>query len=489
MTFLYNTPNYYREDRCHKRKRVMNRKLLKILIILSLVVSIFLSGFVYKDAFFAYFFQDDWFTLRIGNAKNIADFFSFFIPRSDVIYYRPLGMQIPFFLVQTFFGINPAAFHLLAFVTHAANIILVFLLFYLLRKDLFIGLLGAFMYGVSSVHYIPAFWSATYAFVLGPTFFFLSFILFLLSGQRKKNIYRVSSLISFIVGLLVNEMVAVLILILLSYQLFIKKFAWKKLIPYFYALIAILLLRFIIFIPPVDGSYQIGLGRQILNNFRGYLLWSFNWPEEMKAQFVNFWQINPIFIREFSGYFWIFIISFFVNIFLMFIIPLSLGILQKKLNFINLFIFSTVWFVAGLLPVLFFTKHSFSYYLPISLVGLLFLSSVLFRYLLGKIYIRNKILALIILLTFVTNWTISSAVTLDFNSKIHWAPRRAGISKTLIDKAKKLYPPAELKSDYIYVRPSSENKLSLNNQDAFKVIYNNDNLITIYRYVFRKIIL
>ncbi len=467
---------------------MFHRKLSIILIVISILASIFMSGFLYKDALNAYFFQDDWFSLWISNAKSITDFINFFVPRSDVIYYRPLGMQVPFFIIRNLFGVNPIPFHLLTFTTHAINIILVFVLIRLLKKDLFVASLSAFMYGVSAAHYIPAFWSATYAFVLGPTFFFLSYIFYLLSEQKKDRMYDILALFSFLVGLLVNEMVIVVIPILLIYQIYARKFAWKKILPYLFPVLFIILLRFIVFTPSGGSSYRLALEKDVLNNLRGYLLWSFNWPEEMKAQFMNFWKINPVFIREFQDYFWVFAVTLGVSLFMFFLAPILLVGSSWK-NYLRLAVFSFLWFVVGLLPVLFFTQHTFSYYLPISLVGLIYFSVSSFRYLVDKVNRLNKVCALAVVIIFTLNWTVSALFAVDFNSKIHWAPRRAKVSHALVERAKQYYPADKLESNFIHVRPSSESKLSLNDQDAFRVIYDNDDIVTIYYPVWRKLIL
>lgn len=458
-------------------------------IIVFLVIIVFFSGFLYRDTIGAYFFQDDWFSLRISNVTNIRDFAGFFIPRKDVIYYRPLGMQIPFFFIQRVFGINPFPFHLLTYITHALNILLVFTLLKLIKKDLFISLLGAFMYGLSAVFYTPMFWPATYAFILGPAFFFISFIFFILSLQNKQKKYYLFSLGAFFLGLFTNEMVIVLPLILFFYQIYLRKTNLRKLLPYFLTASVLLIMRFLIFRPPVTGSYQLELGKEIFTNLRGYLLWSYNWPEEMKAQFLNFRQINPVFIKEFPFYFSVFMITILINLLLLFIIPSVCILINRKWKFIFLFFFCLIWFVTGLLPVLFFTNHTFSYYLPISLFGLLLFGASIFRYWIGIIFNTSKIIASIFVIVLIINWTISTMITIDFNSKIHWAPQRAKRSRLLVERAGEFYPKSTIKSNYIFVRPSSENKLALNNQDAFKVIYGSDNIVTIYYSMWRKIIL
>src|SRR3990167_2044322 len=93
----------------------MNTRRYTVLIIF--IAAIFVSLFIYKDAFSSYFFQDDWFSFRISNARTVADLISFFAPRNDVIYYRPLCMQLPFFLMQRMFGLSPLPYRFLSFFT------------------------------------------------------------------------------------------------------------------------------------------------------------------------------------------------------------------------------------------------------------------------------------------------------------------------------------------------------------------------------------
>ena len=148
----------------------MNNKIIGLFFVLIIGI----TAFLYKDSFTGYFFQDDWFSFSISKVQSVNDFLSFFIPRTDVIYYRPFGMQIPFFLMRSLVGLNPFYYHGVIFLTHIGNMFLVFQLTKLLTKRLFASFLVSFLYTTSAVHYIPFYWFSTYSFVLGPTFFMLS---------------------------------------------------------------------------------------------------------------------------------------------------------------------------------------------------------------------------------------------------------------------------------------------------------------------------
>lgn len=458
----------------------MRGKIPRKLLAFFLFSSILLSGYLYRDSFGAYFFQDDWFSFRISQASSFSDFFAFFLPRSDVIYYRPLGMQLPFFILRSIFGFSPLPFHILAFATHTINVILVFVLVRLLTKREIVALLSAFFYATSAVHYIPFFWSATYAFALGPTAFFLSFILFLVFLDRKKTASLLSSLVVFILGLLTSEMVVVLPVIIFVYILLFKKSKLSSyLLSYIFVSLLIFLPRFIFFPPPSEGIYQLGLGRHILTNIKTYFFWSFNWSEILTEQMIKPFHFNTEFTREYGVYITVSLITFFISLVLFYILPLFLTKLKLDKKFLRLFALGIAWFIIGLSPVFLFPYHKYPYYLPISLVGFLIISAVFICKMFAVFYKLNRGIVLFFLFILVSNWVLSTKTTIDLNLKIHWAPRRAKIARRLIEKAKRYYK-YPLEKPYVYVSETSENKWALNDQDAFRLIYEDGRIKTIY---------
>lgn len=450
----------------------------KIFIFISLFVIILLSSFLYRNALSSYFFQDDWFSLRISQAHTLEEFLSFFLPRSDVIYYRPLGMQVPFFFLQKLFGVNPFPFHLTQFFTHVVNTILVYVLIRLILKKSHLALLSSFLYATSSIHYIPFYWFATYAFVLGPTLFFSSFIFFIRFLDKKKQAYFLLSFLFFTSGLFVNEMVIVAPFIFFLFIFILRRQEVRKvfyLLPYTGVSLFFLVFRFFVNPAPTFGLYTMMIGKHIVNNLEAYMLWSFNWPEEMKAQLLNFVTVNPEFIKGFSQYYFIFISSLLFFIVLWYGIPCILILRDREKAPIPFICFGLSWFIVGLLPVLFFPQHTFSYYLPISFVGFLVWSLAILDILFKKVkktpfYFFSSVAILVV-------WILVSNTTIDFNQKVHWAPRRAKQAELLMKKAKIIYSPHDLA---ISVFLSSENKLSLNDQDAFKIIFANEKIITHY---------
>ena len=455
------------------RKLLSNQYFLLFFIIL-------ISFWLYRDTLNAYFFQDDWFSLRISRANNLYDFSRFFLPRSDVIYYRPLGMQVPFFAIEKLFGVNPLAFHIFSLLTHAINIVLVFLLILSISKNKFSAIISAYLYGTSLVHYIPLYWSATYAFILGPTVFFLSFLFYIkFINNHSRKVYYLSFFLFFL-GLFVNELVIILPVLLALYLWLVKrKSSVKPLFPFFAIATIFLLIRFYLFPPPTEGNYEISLGKHILNNLEAYLLWSYNWSEEMKAQLVNFFSFNPQFIKDFKAYFMTLTASLIINILFLYILPALLVVRYEWKKISGLTFFCSLWFLLGLSPVLLFPKHVFSYYLPISLVGLLLISTTFFSTFISLIYHRIRWMAYIIVIIFLANWFYTSYVSFDFNRNVHWAPRRAQLAGNLVQNAKEEYSKPDVLS-VLYVRDLPEYKLALNDQDAMVAITGRDNFKTVY---------
>ena len=77
------------------------------------------------------------------------------------------------------------------------------------------------------------------------------------------------------------------------------------------------------------------------------------------------------------------------------------------------------------------------------------------------------------------NWLWSVSMLTQFNGLIHWAPRRGRLSARLIKTAK--YKVKSPYQSFIFLaHPDSETRLALNNQDALRIIFQRDNLQTIY---------
>ena len=113
---------------------------------------ILVNLWLFRPTFSKYFFQDDWFSLLISRAGSIRDWLTFFVPRPDLIYYRPLGMQMPFWLLTSLFGLIPLPFKIATWLMHIVNSWLAGRIIYQVIKDRKLALFAGALYLTSTVY-------------------------------------------------------------------------------------------------------------------------------------------------------------------------------------------------------------------------------------------------------------------------------------------------------------------------------------------------
>jgi len=431
--------------------------------------------FLFLPAFKSYFFQDDWFSFSISQASTIQDFLNFFIPRSDVIYYRPLGMQIPFFLVRKLFGINPLPFKVATLLAHFLNGYIVYLLFIKLLNKRLLGLVASFLYLTSATHQIIFYWSATFAFILAPTFYFGSFLFF----AKRRNLISFGL---FCLGLLINELLITIPIILTLWSWFEERqIRIRHLIHYWFVLGIYLVARFVVFGLPEGGNYSFSLNlKQPVITLRNFTLWVFNWPEEIQAQFTRIFSLNRLFLQEFASSIAIF--SALTTVFIVFfiLIPLFIRVRTKRVHLNSrIILFGISWFIITSFPVLFLVSHAFTYYVPIPLFGVLLVGFGLFDAYSGLKYgLRYKV---ILLCVFSALWYYSALENMRLNQLIHWAPQRADKSRFLVSRFKEKYTHVSKGAIIIVtVGGYKEYRWALGDQNAFQALLNDQTILTYF---------
>lgn len=401
-----------------------------------------------------YFTADDFFVLqniKLNNQKNLLNFFH---PNNQLAYYRPLGMQLYFFIANKLFGLRFFYYHLLSLIFLLINSYLVFILIKKITRLPKVGIIGFLLYGTSSIHYLSIAWAVNFSYILGTFFFLSAFTCWL---EKKRTVFYVL----FFLGLLVNELVVTLPIIIFFHSLFFK----KKLKPLFFifTLTALyLILRFFIFKTDRSGAYLISLNfKNIVNNYQWYFLWCLGWAEGMRDQFVNIYTLNPQtdFLINYSSQFYFYPVSMGIFILITGYLAIKNFSQEKKILFFGFF-----WFLAGLLPVIFFPHHAYAHYNTISLVGLALAMSVLLS--------KSQVVIIFLIV-----WIGVGITTVKLNSQIHWIIWHSQLSQKLVLKAQKEYSGGEK----IEIKGNlKQNKLVLANQSAMKVVFNNDKIKTVY---------
>src|SRR4030042_3201424 len=101
-----------------------NPKLILFLIFL-------LAFIIFFPSLFTFYTNDDFFLLKISNAKSITDFINFYNLKQGpegLGMYRPLAMQSFFMLAWKIFNLNPLGLHVISFLFFFGIIYLVYIL-------------------------------------------------------------------------------------------------------------------------------------------------------------------------------------------------------------------------------------------------------------------------------------------------------------------------------------------------------------------------
>ena len=345
------------------------------------------------------------------------DFFGFFSFKNPYGYafYRPLTTQVFYFISRSLFGLQSFFFHLIAFVFFLANLILVFKIIEKLAKDSRLGFLAAFLYAINasnlgSLAYLGAFQEVGMAF-----FFFLTFWLYL----KEKRL----AFLTFIFALLSRENAIVLPLILIFYEFLLGKKKWRRTVPFWLILAIYAILRLGSGLPNVSIYQPVFDPRKIINGYFWYFVWGLGLPEMLVDFFGPGLKIDPRFIlwyrREAQ-------ITFGAS--LLFFILLAIGILKSVKKDKSKEAFFIFWFLVGLLPVVFWPWHKFSYYLTVPLLGLVSFFILLLKNL-PKAFFYFGVLALVVI----------SLVTIKLSWKTYWVVNRAKISQNLVSDLKNKY--------------------------------------------------
>src|SRR3989344_1397867 len=402
--------------------------------------------FLYYPAFRYGFFQDDFLHL-INTQTSLAGLLKYFVDNS-AIYYRPLGIQLAYWLQQKVFGPQPIYWHGFSLLVHLLNTGFVYTLIAKITKNKTVSFLASFLYATSAVHFISLFWLAETNLLLGALVLFSS-LNFYLSGQLTL------SLILLAFGLLTHE----IMIIFPALAVLLRRPPRRYLAGVSILALGYILLRLVILPIPATGTYTPQFNLSSFNSLIWYGLWSFNLPEELKYQVV-LWPpyIQPKFLINFMPHLLIWGGSF--------ISLLAVIVLKTKpwrLTWLGL-----GWFMIGISLFLILPLHQYPNYVIAGLPGItLLLSLALVKF---KPLWRGF---------FLTLWLLGSLVTLRTTELTHWTVQEAQrVNRTLV-QAKRQYPALPTGS-VLVIKSDYQIKQALFDQFGLQFWYQNPNLKTYY---------
>jgi len=363
------------------------------------------------SSLFTYFAQDDFFLLSVSKAANLNNLFEFFIPRPDVVWYRPLSSQVFFFTARLLFGLQPFFYHLIVFVTHATVIIFLYKLLLRFGLNNKLSFVSALAYGIHQIHVVSLSWLATYSFVLGP--------LFLVLLLYYSNLFRYKqSLLVYFAGMLTTEFFIVF-MPLYTWNEFIYTGKINKIKSFSFAAVSafILYLRFVAFPTQFSSDlYKFALANEIFPTLKFYLFRIFGIP--------LLYDILPLILQLVSFISVILCVGFVL-----------VGIYQSYTS--KLTIPKWVWLTGGtslvsLFPFMLLTSHVAPHYLSFTLITLL----PIFSWFISRARLINVRVWTIVFMAFL----FSNTIGIIWTYQTHWIFRRAKLAEKLVQQQNFIHP-------------------------------------------------
>lgn len=399
-----------------------NRSITVLGISILIAASLIMYGFVVN----LFFFQDDFFLLLESRIHTLADIYNQFRIRADVVYYRPLSMQLWFGFGQLLWGKNPILFHTIALLVHLSNTLLVWKVVHRMSSNYLIGFVSAFFFGTALLHFISLSWIAEFSLLLITFVFLLSFNLFLDWIQRGTRLLLVATYTLSLIAYLIHELAIVFPFLFLWVLVLYKKTRIRVLAPLLVAALLYSAVRLWIFPRGGESSYQMSVSVENIKTLLWYGAWTLQIPEEMYRQVDRLipFTINAQFMKDFPA-------EMLAMKILTLVLILSFGIGMILAKMWRMFLWYLGWFVIGLGPFLVLPAHAYPMYAPIAAIGLFCgIASVL---VMGFSRFRRRTQA-ILLTTVLATWLLSGLVLKRFTYLTHWTMKINGLSQEYIRK-------------------------------------------------------
>ena len=326
-----------------------------------------------------FFWSDDWYFLWISRISSFNEFFQFFSfgqnPHTTPMY-RPLSTQVFFFVFQSLFGLHAWVYYLCSLVVWGIGLYILYKLVSDMFKDRAMALLTLTLYSFSASHfarlsYLSAF-QEILMFTLGMTAIYC-----MTSIQTKRGFYM--GIVAFLTALMSKESAIVLPALMILVELYkgtkvLNIKLLRKYLPIFIISCIYIYLRFIAkdWTDLGDGNYawNFSIFRAIHTTI-WYALWSFGLPELVihyvgsKASILpRFWTDFPVMAKVLSAVFLLSIGTFFIGV--------GSWVWQhmKEIKHLRTITLGKLWFIIGILPIVFLPDHKYVLGQSLALVGM-----------------------------------------------------------------------------------------------------------------------
>ncbi|MBI2443233.1 MAG: O-antigen ligase family protein [Candidatus Levybacteria bacterium] len=137
---------------------------------------------------------------------------------SDGFFYRP-GTKTFFFFMYPIFWLNQNVYHIVSLSLHFLTATIFFLLARKILRSKLLAVLTAFLFLLMSGYGEIVFWISAIGHMFNALFILLSLYLFILWDEKKRMVYFIGSMLSFIASLLFYELGVVVPLLIILYKI------------------------------------------------------------------------------------------------------------------------------------------------------------------------------------------------------------------------------------------------------------------------------
>lgn len=357
---------------------------------------VLISLFVWRDALFNFFAQDDFIFIEHFSQNNLIVDLGNTFGKPEVTHWRPLH-NLYFLVSGNIFGKDYFFYHALTLAVQVLAAFFIFKVGEILTGNRQAAVLGALFYAVSPAHFVSMFWVAGGATAIGFLFLILSFW----SLLTKR---RLLSAIFFIIALLASEAMLVGIVIFAAWILSRKSPRDFKLLSFIvlvgivYAVVKLLLTS-----PATYAIYKIELATKVFGAFRYYILRILGFAEVSGDKLISIGLLAM----------WIILISVALKLFWRNVRP---------------FVLPAIVVFSGFFPFVLIPSHLSAHYMNISTWGLAIALAILAKK------------ARAVVLVFLALFTVSSIFSIDRLAQNHWVTKRSEIAKTYLGNIEKQNP-------------------------------------------------
>lgn len=430
---------------------------------------------IYFQSLGYYFFQDDWFILNRINNQHLI---SFFKPQTDIIYYRPLGMQTFFYLSHKLFGLNPFGYHVIAFSTHLLNATLLFAFLYKVFKKRLPAMLGAFIWATAPFHFMTLSWLALSWNVFGTFFTLCVFHCYLKILYDSKLVYQFIIYAFFLLALASSEFALITPFFLVVFAFFFLDKTipeiLKKSKGLIFAMLATalvyLVMRFIFFPIPAIGSYRLELNFVSVKTLFWYFLWIFNIPEELKYQIVlSKMQLTPSILADGTAFLLPTLVASLLTI------VSFLAVIYRSRVKVKVILGALLIFMFYISPVIFLPSHTYTYYLTLSSLGFVLLISK------AVLLLQKRPAGAILATIYACIWFFSAFLSVSLSRQTHWVTMEQSISRSAVEVIRESIPPTVAPGSEVTIQTGvTMLKAALLDQEALQVIFEDRTIKTLY---------